>query len=290
MHLSISCFLLLKSRHGGTYLARLNDKMKELKHSSLAQIGVVLMLLALLSFTFFPLASSILQSDRPPASLPTAGLPQDRAGKLETEALGYQVVLEREPDNENALRGLLQVRLEQGDLQAAIEPMTRLAQLNSQIADYSLLLAQAKQQLGDTAGAEQAYLALLTAQPKEIRALKGLTDLWLAQGRGTEAISLVQRQLAQVVQQKQSGESADLISLQLLLGEIYVAQKRYDDAFPLYDLAIAADTGDFRPLLAKAILLRQQGKGKEAEPLWQQALDRAPLEYKDTIKSMSSHN
>lgn len=260
--------------------------MQELKHSSLAKAGVVLMLLALLSFTFFPLANSILQGDRRPASVPSPGLPQDRAGRRETEARGYQVVLEREPNNENALRGLLQVRLEQGDLQAAIEPMTRLAQLNSQIADYSLLLAQAKQQLGDTTGAEQTYRSLLTAQPKEIRALKGLTDLWLAQGRGPEAISLVQRYLNQALQQKPSGESADLISLQLLLGEIYVAQQRYDEAVPLYDRAIATDQTDFRPMLAKAMLLQQQGKGQEAEPLWQKAIELAPAQYQAGIKGM----
>ena len=131
---------------------------------------------------------------------------------------------------------------------------------------------------------------LLTAQPREIRALKGLTDLWLAQGRGTEAINLVQRHLTQAVEYEKSGESADLISLQLLLGEIYVAQQRYDDAFPLYDLAIAANQADFRPLLAKAMLLQQQGRAKEAEPLWQQVIDRAPVQYKDQIKSMSSRN
>lgn len=245
------------------------------------------MLLALISFTFFPLANSILQGDSPPGRVSSPGLPQDRLGKLETEARGYQVVLEREPDNENALRGLLQVRLEQGDLQAAIEPMTRLAQLNSQIADYRLLLAQAKQQLGDTTGAEQAYRTLLTAQPKEIRALKGLADLWLAQGRVPEAISLVQGHLTQAIEQQKSGESADIISLQLLLGEVYVAQQRYDEAFSLYNLAIAADKTDFRPLLAKALLLQQQGKGQEAEILWQQAIDRAPAEYHSQIKALS---
>jgi tetratricopeptide (TPR) repeat protein len=261
--------------------------MKELKHSSWAYAGLVLMLLALLSFSFFPVVSSLLQTDSSPTTVANSPMPQNRAGKLETEANGYQVVLEREPDNENALRGLLQARLEQGNLQAAIEPLAHLAQLNPQIADYSLLLAQAQQQLGDAAGAEQAYRSLLETQPKDIRALKGLTDLWLSQGRAPEAISLVQRRLTQGLEQEKAGVSANLISLQLLLGEIYVAQQRYDEALPLYDLAIAADRADFRPVLAKAMLLQQQGKVKEAEPLWQQAIDRAPVQYKDRIKGMA---
>lgn len=260
--------------------------MKESKHSSWAYAGAVLMLLALLSFSLFPFASSVLRAGSPSTAVANPGIPLDRAGKWETEARGYQVVLEREPDNENALRGLLQVRLEQGNLQATIEPLARLAQLNPQIPDYTLLLAQAKQQLGDAAGAEQAYRSLLAAQPRDIRSLKGLTDLWLAQGRAPEAISLVQRHLTQAIQQEKSGESADLISLQLLLGEIYLVQQRYDDALPLYDLAIATDEADFRPLLAKAMLLQQQGKGKEAKTLWQQAIDRAPVEYKERIKDM----
>lgn len=265
-------------------------KVSPAKRSRWLYASLVLMLLALLSFSFLPLASSILQANQPSATSPSPALPKSQAANLETEALGYQAALEREPDNSYALRGLLAVRLQQGDIPGAIEPLAKLAQLNPQEAEYTLLLAQAKQQIGDKSGAESAYRSLLAANPTDMLALKGLTDLLLAQERGTEAISLVQQQLTATIQaqsqQPGDGELGDITSLQLLLGEIYLAQQRDGDALALYDLAMQAAPEDFRPVLAKALLWQQQGKTTAAEPLWQEAIDLSPVEYKDRIKQL----
>jgi tetratricopeptide (TPR) repeat protein len=89
------------------------------------------------------------------------------------------MVLEREPDNQTALRGLLDTRLQQGDLKQAIEPLEKLAQLNPQQSDYLLLLAEAKRQIEDYAGATASYRSLLASQPQDLRALTGLTNLFL---------------------------------------------------------------------------------------------------------------
>ncbi len=45
---------------------------------------------------------------------------------------------------------------------------------------------------------------------------------------------------------------------------------------------------DFRPVLAKAILLKEQGKINEAKPLFDSALTLAPAQYKDEIKNLTS--
>ena len=44
---------------------------------------------------------------------------------------------------------------------------------------------------------------------------------------------------------------------------------------------------DFRPILAKAIVLNQQGQTQAAQPIFQEALKLAPTQYKETIKKMS---
>lgn len=250
------------------------------------------MLLALLSFSILPLISSIVQESQsrsPTTPLAALGTTQDQQAKLEAEALGYQLVLEREPDNQNALQGLLEVKLKQGDLKGAIAPLERLAQINPQQPDYSMLLAQAKQQVQDYDGAMSAYRTLLALHPNEIRALKGMSDLLLAQNRPLEAIRLIQDNLVKAVRAKSSGaEALDVTSVQLLLGEIYLGQKRYSDAIATYDQAIQDNPQDFRPVLAKALVLQKQDKATEAEPLFKEAITLAPVQYKDQIKGLAT--
>lgn len=265
-------------------------KVSQIKRSRWLSVGLVIMLFALLSFSMLPLISSIVQESRSfvPPSAANSGIPQDQKAKLDAEALGYQLVLEREPDNQNALRGLLETKLRQNDIKGAIEPLTKLTQLNPQQTDYTLLLAQAKQQLSDYGGAEVIYRTLLVSHPEDIRALKGIVDLLLAQTRQEEAISLVQTNLKKAVKANlepaRTSASLDITSVQLLLGEIYVQQKRYPEAIAIYDQARETNKEDFRPILAKAMVLQEQGKNTEAEPLFKTAVSLAPIQYQEQIK------
>ncbi len=265
-------------------------KVSQPKRSRWVYISLVVMLLALLAFSLLPLVSSIIESRQPrsgTASL-SAGISQAEMSKLASAALGYQMVLEREPENQNALRGLLQVKLQQGDLEGAIAPLERLAQLNPQDGDYLILLAQAKQQVKDYTGAALAYRPLLDSDPSNMRALKGMVDLLLLQNRSQDAIAMVQNSFAKAVEAKSQQE--ELTSLQLILAEIYGEQKRFEDAIAVYDQTMKTNPEDFRPFLAKALVLEEQGKGAEAKSLFKQATSLAPIQYKEQIKVLASDN
>ena len=262
-------------------------KVSKTKNRRWIYATLVLMLLALISFSVLPIVNSIVQASQGEQ----ATLVTPESTRLENEALGYQLVLEREPDNENALLGLLETRLRQGDLEAAIAPLKRLAQLNPQQPDYAILLAQSQQQLKNYPEALSTYQQIIAANPGEMRALKGMVDLYLDQNRSQDAINLVQNTLNKAIAQ-QSNESADqsvfnLTSLQLLLGEIYSEQERYDDALVIYEQAIKGDQDDFRPLLAKGMLLREQGQETSAQTLFKEAILKAPVQYKEQLKDIA---
>jgi tetratricopeptide (TPR) repeat protein len=254
-------------------------------------IGLIVMLFALVSFSMMPLLTSILKSER---TSEQSHLSQVEQQKLASQALGYQMVLEREPNNQTALRGLLDTRLQQGDLKQAIEPLEKLAQLNPQQSDYLLLLAEAKQQIQDYEGATGSYRALLASHPEDLRALTGLTNLFQSQNRHIEAISVVKdtinRALKSTAQPGDPASLIDIVSVQLLLGKIYFEQKNYPEALKAYKQAQQIDVNDFRPILASAIVLKEQGKNQEAQPLFQDALSRAPFAYREEIKSLAEEN
>jgi tetratricopeptide (TPR) repeat protein len=245
------------------------------KRSFWVYFGLICMIAALILFSVLPLVTAIVkeQNQSQPSNVTLVNT------RLEQEALGYQLVIEREPDNQTALRGLLNIRLQQGDLEGVVDPLARLSQLNPDIIDYSLLLAQTQTQLQDYQGAQTTYQKALQNHPANPALLKNWTDMLISQNQGNEAISVVKNQLNQP-------EIADKTALQLLLGEIYTSQGKTEKAIAVYNQAITVDKEDFRPVLAKAILLQQQ-KSPSAEILFQQAIELAPIQYKDQIKELS---
>jgi tetratricopeptide (TPR) repeat protein len=245
-------------------------------------VGIGAMVSALLLFSLVPIVVSIWRPVTPTVNAITP---------LENQALGYQLVLEREPDNVNALQGLLEIRLQQQNLAEAIAPLERLGQLNPDQVQYRILLAQAKSQLKNNAGAAQVYREILAQYPYDIQALKGLSGLYQEQKRPAEAIAIVQNSITKAIKTLTEAPGTinpdQLTSLQLLLGEIYLGQNRPDQAIAIYEAASKVNGNDFRPVLAQAQVMAQTGKLKEADPYFQQAIMLAPVQYKDSIKKIA---
>ena len=65
--------------------------------------------------------------------------------RLKTQEQGYQTILEREPENQIALEGLLLVRLEMNDAEGAIEILEKLVELNPEREDYQEYLKELTQ-------------------------------------------------------------------------------------------------------------------------------------------------
>ncbi|MEM6752502.1 MAG: tetratricopeptide repeat protein [Cyanobacteria bacterium P01_C01_bin.38] len=224
----------------------------------------------------------------------TGNSASDAKAKLELTAKGYEQVLEREPENSTALEGLLQARLElfrlgQGDVKGIITPLEKLSKLNPEETRYAVLLAQAKQQTGDKEGAAQAYRTVLETKPGDLPALQGMVALLLEQKRPEAAIGLLQESLDKAEKaNKIEPNSVDTTAVQVLLGSVYAKEKRYAQALSTYDKVIKNDPKDFRPFLAKAMVLKDQGKTEEAQPLFEKANSLAPARYKDEINRQAT--
>jgi tetratricopeptide (TPR) repeat protein len=267
------------------------------KRRVLVTVVMLLSLVAFVGFSVIPLVSGILKENqvvsRSPSPSQTATATAAAQSDLQAQARGYELVLQREPDNQTALKGLLQVRLELvrqklAQIKDVIAPLEKLAKLNPDNVEYSVLLAQANEYTGNLEGAALAYRNLLTAKPGTIAALQGLVNLLLQQQRPEAAIGLLQDTLkaAPAANQAQPN-SIDIASVQLILGQVYSEQKRYDEAIAIYDEIAKLDGKDFRPVLAKAIVFKLQGKPSESQQLFTKALSMAPAEYKDQIKQLA---
>lgn len=68
------------------------------------------------------------------------------ANPLLIQEQGYEKVVQREPHNQVALEGLVNIRLRLNKSQAALEPLETLIKLHPQRPDYQALREQLKQQ------------------------------------------------------------------------------------------------------------------------------------------------
>ncbi|MGM0456466.1 MAG: tetratricopeptide repeat protein [Cyanobacteriota bacterium] len=252
-----------------------------------SRIVLAIGLIAFLGFSIAPLLGGVLQANQgnsspTPTNTPAASNPQE---DLQAQERGYKLVLEREPDNRTALRGLIDVRRQLNDIEGTIEPLERLAELNPEESRYWVLLAQTKQYLGDREGAVETYRELITREPGNVQALQGLVTLLLEEDRPEAAIAAIEDtlQLATQADQSEPG-SIDVVSTQLLLGQVYAEQQRYEQALNVFDNLSQEHSSDFRPLVGKGLILEETGQLDEAQAVLNSALDLAPAQQKDRIQ------
>lgn len=253
---------------------------------------LVLALAAFLSLSFLPFLGGMTSrratgtnGDPSPAIDPTA-----MQAELEAQAKGYRLVLEREPTNQTALRGLIDTEIQLGNVEGVVEPLEQLVELNPDVPEYQVLLAQTRQQLGDLEGAAQVYRQVLDQRPGDMNALQGLTALLVQQERPQAAIGLLQDTLAtdNRLQAEGAASGVDTISVKLLLAQVQLEANNPSQALSLYEEAMAEAPDDFRPVLAKALVLQEQGNAEESQTLFAQAEELAPAQFKDQIQQMAN--
>ena len=250
------------------------------RHRWVINLVVAVSLLALTGFSLFPIFNLVLDGGAAVATEPNS-LSTAQASQIQAQAQGYTQVLQREPDNQVALKGLLDARLQLGDIKGSLLPLEKIAALNPQTPDYTVLLAQTKQYLGDREGATASYRTVLATSPQNINALQGLVSLLIDAKRPEAATGAVEAALKTVT------VNTDTTALKLLLAQIYLTQQRNADALGIYDAAIETNKADFRPVLAKALVFKQMGNLTEAQSLMTAAVALAPAEYKDQIKQLA---
>ncbi len=253
--------------------------------------GVLIVItLTFTGISIAPLLAGILApSPAPDAASNGSGQPTSERERLKIQIEGFEAVLKREPNNQTALAGLTDLKLQLGDIEGAVAPLETLATLNPSKPEYRLILARTKLQLKDRDGAIAEYRTILASKPGNIQALQSLVTLELQDNRPEAAIGLLQETLnAADKANKIEPNSVDKNAVLWILGELYRTQGRNSEAIATYDQIAKANAKDFRPLVGKAQILRAQGKETEAKTLFAEAAKLAPAEYRDRVNELAA--
>lgn len=112
------------------------------------RIFIILSTLAFVGSTVFGFVSLFSGAFQQPQQDAKIAEVKSRETQLQAQERGYESVLQREPENQIALQGLVQIRLQKNDLPGAVEPMEKLVKLNPEKAEYKALLSGIKERMG----------------------------------------------------------------------------------------------------------------------------------------------
>ena len=102
--------------------------------------------------SMLPLLEGIVKDSQPAQeATPTASQTarSQSSSPLVDRAQEYELVLKQEPDNQLALKGLVEVRLQMNSTKDAVKPLEKLIKLNPNKQEYKTLLAQIKKKVGE---------------------------------------------------------------------------------------------------------------------------------------------
>ncbi|AFY74147.1 hypothetical protein Syn7502_02133 [Synechococcus sp. PCC 7502] len=251
---------------------------------------LVIVTLSFLGLSIAPLITSIFNRSQPEVNVPKESKTAE-AEKIKIQIEGFEAVLKREPKNETALKGLIDLRLKLRDFQGAIEPLQVLADANPQVPQYRKILARLRLELKDRTGAIAEYQKILTTNPGELESLQTLVSLEMEDQKPEAAIGLLDKALETAdTANKVQPNSVDKPAILWILGNVYTEQKRFPEAIATYDKIATENPKDFRPFVGKAQIKRLEGKEAEAKTLFTEAAKLAPAEFKDRVNELAANN
>jgi len=250
---------------------------------------LALVTLSFLGLSIAPLITGIVSQSPSPSNTPIQADPKTaETERLKIQIEGFEAVLKREPKNETALKGLVDLRLKLRDFKGTIEPLQTLADANPQVPQYRKILARAKFETKDRVGAIAEYRKILTTNPGELESLQTLVSLELEDKKPEAAIGYLTKALETAdTANKIQPDSVDKPAILWILGNVYIEQKRFSEAIASFDRITAADPKDFRPFVGRAQIKRIEGKETEAKTLFAAAAKLAPPEFKDRVNELA---
>lgn len=116
----------------------------------------------------------------------------EQADRLDDADGAYSAILVREPRNVETLEALGMLRLRRGDHKGAIEPLRTLSGMRDRDLALAQLVGWACEQGGEPDAAVAEYQRILRSYPTATITRGRLAEVLVKQGRGAEAVALMQ--------------------------------------------------------------------------------------------------
>lgn len=169
------------------------------------------------------------------------------------------------PDDVEALRNLMEIRIKNKKMLDAISIIDRLIELEPNETEWPLLKSHLYVNFGEIELAKVGFNEILKKDPFRVEAYHGLV-MAASQDDSIEELMEIEKKVEEGIKLcKKENKKSDLRDFKLLLAQIRVIEGKYDDALKVYQELVKEEPRDFRPYLCQGIIYTLLRKNKEAE-------------------------
>jgi tetratricopeptide (TPR) repeat protein len=245
-------------------------------------------------------------------------LSTERRAALENQLATFTTTLKDKEDDDasdsvvEALEGAAVTNAQLGNYKEAASQLQKLSKVKSKSQDLQVwrLLGDVETEMGDDAAAATAYekayslfsSSSWSSKPDspdlKLELLQGLTSALTANGKGQDAINILNKASSSSSSSAAAASSSSSsrpsfskglsnIEVGLLKAKVYSQWKGHViDALATYDQLCDANPTDFRPFLAKAMLLKSQKSLGDAQRFYLQAKYLAPQSSRAIVDAL----
>lgn len=183
-----------------------------------------------------------------------------------------------ESNNEaiEALKSLLQQKLENGEDEEALTILNRLVSAQPQVTDWKFLLARLLSEMGQTDNARTVFEEILQSNPLSFEALFENALLMDRCGEGEAVIKRLEEALSIALDENKVKEARDV---RLIMAQIQFLQKSVDEALKSYQELAKEDPTDFRPYFCQGMIYSLLDRNAEAKEQFAKYRELSPKRF-----------
>ncbi|XVF43525.1 hypothetical protein PTKIN_Ptkin02bG0046600 [Pterospermum kingtungense] len=184
--------------------------------------------------------------------------------------------LESNDEAIEALKSLLQQKLENGEDEEALTILNRLVVAQPQETDWKFLLARLLSEMSQTENARKVFEEILQSNPLSFEALFENALLMDRCGEGEAVIKRLEEALAIAQEEKKVKEARDV---RLIMAQIQFLQKNVEEALRSYQELAKEDPSDFRPYFCQGMIYSLLDKNAEAKEQFAKYRELSPKKF-----------
>ncbi|KAL3531854.1 hypothetical protein ACH5RR_005375 [Cinchona calisaya] len=196
------------------------------------------------------------------ASVETAS--NDTVADEETEKTLEEHLLSH-PNDVQALRKLMEIRIKNRKMAEAIVIVEKLGELEPNEVEWPLMKSHLRVFNGELELAKNGFSEIISKDPFRVEAYHGLV-MAASQDDSAEKLKEIETTIEDAVKMcKKENKNSDLRDFKLLLAQIRVIEGKYDESLKVYQELVKEEPRDFRPYLCQGIIYTLLRKKDEAE-------------------------
>ncbi|GAA0144804.1 hypothetical protein LIER_05153 [Lithospermum erythrorhizon] len=174
-------------------------------------------------------------------------------------------LLSSNPNDVNALRDLMEIRIKNNKIDEAMSVVDRLIETDPNEIEWSLLKSHLYIYNGDPESAKNRFNEMISKDPLRVEAYHGLV-MAASQNESASELKEIEGKIEEAMELAKKGNlKNDLKDFKLLIAQVWVIEGKYSEALMVYEELVKDEPRDFRPYLCQGIIYTLMRKNKEAE-------------------------